>query len=167
MLNKILAFAVLSLALLMQPARAETQKSDKEKDSFIQNLSTLNQQQKAQLLDEVVRGVNERYVQLPETDVLQSMRLSHDFPQKEQLTYTIQFQPALRPVLDRNRERFVQIVETGRAVLLSLCYKRCRLLAVRKPKVNSNFPCEALHTTSIITCALRLRHRIIGKAACT
>jgi len=111
-LNKILAFAVLSLALLMQPARAETQKSDKEKDSFIQNLSTLNQQQKAQLLDEVVRGVNERYVQLPETDVLQSMRLSHDFPQKEQLTYTIQFQPALRPVLDRNRERFVQIVET-------------------------------------------------------
>ena len=112
MLNKILAFAVLSLALLMQPARAETQKSDKEKDSFIQNLSTLNQQQKAQLLDEVVRGVNERYVQLPETDVLQSMRLSHDFPQKEQLTYTIQFQPALRPVLDRNSERFVQIVET-------------------------------------------------------
>ena len=112
MLNKILAFAVLSLSLLMQPARAETQKSDKEKDSFIQNLSTLNQQQKAQLLDEVVRGVNERYVQLPETDVLQSMRLSHDFPQKEQLTYTIQFQPALRPVLDRNRERFVQIVET-------------------------------------------------------
>ena len=111
MLNKILAFAVLSLALLMQPARAETQNSDKEKDSFIQNLSTLNQQQKAQLLDEVVRGVNERYVQLPETDVLQSMRLSHDFPQKEQLTYTIQFQPALRPVLDRNRERFVQIVE--------------------------------------------------------
>ena len=72
----------------------------------------MNQQQKAQLLDEVVRGVNERYVQLPETDVLQSMRLSHDFPQKEQLTYTIQFQPALRPVLDRNRERFVQIVET-------------------------------------------------------
>lgn len=111
MLNKILAFAVLSLALLMQPARAETQKSDKEKDSFIQNLSTLNQQQKAQLLDEVVRGVNERYVQLPETDVLQSMRLSHDFPQKEQLTYTIQFQPALRPVLDRNREQFVQIME--------------------------------------------------------
>ena len=112
MLNKILACTALSLALLMQPARAETQKSDKEKDSFIQNLSTLNQQQKAQLLDEVVRGVNERYVQLPETDVLQSMRLSHDFPQKEQLTYTIQFQPALRPVLDRNRERFVQIVET-------------------------------------------------------
>ena len=112
MLNKILAFAVLSLALLMQPARAETQQNDRGDDSFIQNLSTLNQQQKAQLLDEVVRGVNERYVQLPETDVLQSMRLSHDFPQKEQLTYTIQFQPALRPVLDRNRERFVQIVET-------------------------------------------------------
>jgi hypothetical protein len=112
MLNKILAFAVLSLALLMQPAWAETQQSDKEDDSFMQALPTLNQQQKAQLLDEVVRGVNERYVQLPETDVLQSMRLSHDFPQKEQLTYTIQFQPALRPVLDRNRERFVQIVET-------------------------------------------------------
>ena len=112
MLNKILAFAVLSLALLMQPAWAETQQSDKEDDSFMQALPTLNQQQKAQLLDEVVRGVNERYVQLPETDVLQSMRLSHDFPQQEQLTYTIQFQPALRPVLDRNRERFVQIVET-------------------------------------------------------
>ena len=112
MLNKILAFAVLSLALLMQPSWAETQQSDKEDDSFMQALPTLNQQQKAQLLDEVVRGVNERYVQLPETDVLQSMRLSHDFPQKEQLTYTIQFQPALRPVLDRNRERFVQIVET-------------------------------------------------------
>ena len=112
MLNKILAFAVLSLALLMQPARAETQQNDREDDSFMQALPTLNQQQKAQLLDEVVRGVNERYVQLPETDVLQSMRLSHDFPQKEQLTYTIQFQPALRPVLDRNRERFVQIVET-------------------------------------------------------
>ena len=112
MLNKILAFSVLSLVLLLQPAWAETQQSDKEDDSFMQALPTLNQQQKAQLLDEVVRGVNERYVQLPETDVLQSMRLSHDFPQKEQLTYTIQFQPALRPVLDRNRERFVQIVET-------------------------------------------------------
>ena len=112
MLNKILAFVVLSLALLMQPAWAESQQSDKEDDSFMQALPTLNQQQKIQLLDEVVRGVNERYVQLPETDVLQSMRLSHDFPQKEQLTYTIQFQPALRPVLDRNRERFVQIVET-------------------------------------------------------
>ena len=112
MLNKILAFAVLSLVLLLQPAWAKPQQSDKEDDSFMQALPTLNQQQKAQLLDEVVRGVNERYVQLPETDVLQSMRLSHDFPQKEQLTYTIQFQPALRPVLDRNRERFVQIVET-------------------------------------------------------
>ncbi len=112
MLNKILAFAVLSLALLMQPARAETQKSDKEKDSFIQNLSTLNQQQKAQLLDEVVRGVNERYVQLPETDMLQSLRLSHDFPEKEQITYTIQLQPALRPWLDGNRERVVQSMKT-------------------------------------------------------
>ena len=112
MLNKILAFSVLSLALLLQPAWAETQQSDKEDDSFMQALSTLNQQQRIQLLDEMVRQVNERYAQLPETDVLQSMRLSHDFPQKEQLTYTIQFQPALRPVLDRNRERFVQIVET-------------------------------------------------------
>ena len=112
MLNKILAFAVLSLALLMQPARAETQQNDREDDSFMQALPTLNQQQKAQLLDEVVRGVNERYVQLPETDVLQSMRLSHDFPQKEQLTYTIQFQPALRPWLDRNRKRVVQSMET-------------------------------------------------------
>ena len=80
----------------------------------MQALPTLNQQQKIQLLDEVVRQFNERFAQLPETaiDSLQSMRLSHDFPQKEQLTYTIQFQPALRPVLDRNRERFVQIVET-------------------------------------------------------
>ena len=112
MLNKILAFSVLSLVLLLQPARAETQQNDRELDSIIQALPTLNPQQKAQLLDEVVRGVNERYVQLPETDVLQSMRLSHDFPQKEQLTYTIQFQPALRPVLDRNREQFVQIMET-------------------------------------------------------
>ena len=42
MLNKILAFAVLSLALLMQPARAETQKSDKEKDSFIQYTEPVN-----------------------------------------------------------------------------------------------------------------------------
>ena len=139
MLNKILAFAVLSLALLMQPARAETQKSDKEKDSFIQNLSTLNQQQKAQLLDEVVRGVNERYVQLPETDVLQSMRLSHDFPQKEQLTYTIQFQPALRPVLDRNRERFVQIVETdveqNASCFLGKMVEAMNLLGVRQVRL--------------------------------
>ena len=112
MLNKILAFAVLPLALLMQPARAETQKSDKEKDSFIQNLSTLNQQQKAQLLDEVVRGVNERYPWGWKTDVLQGGRVSHELPEKPQITYTLQMQPALRPVLDRNRERFVQIVET-------------------------------------------------------
>ena len=114
MLNKILAFAVLSLALLMQPARAETQQNDRGDDSFMQTLSTLNQQRRIQLLDEMVRQVNERYAQLPETGVdnLQSMRLSHDFPEKEQLTYTVQFQPALRPVLDRNRERFVQIVET-------------------------------------------------------
>lgn len=114
MLNKILAFAVLSLALLLQPARAETQQNDRELDSFIQALPTLNQQQRIQLLDEMVRQVNERYyAQLPETDMLQSMRLSHHFPEKEQITYTIQFQPALRPWLDRNRERFVQLVETG------------------------------------------------------
>ena len=113
MLNKILALTVLSLALLMQPARAETQQNDREMDAFIQALPTLNQQQKAQLLDEMVRQVNELYVQLPETDVLQSMRLSHDFPEKEQLTYTVQLQPAVRPVLDGNRERFVQLVETG------------------------------------------------------
>ena len=114
MLNKILAFAVLSLALLMQPAWAESQKSDKEKDSFIQNLSTLNQQQKIQLLDEWVSQVNEGFAQLPETaiDSLQSIRLSHDFPEKPQITYTYQMQPALRPVLDRNREQFVQIMET-------------------------------------------------------
>ena len=114
MLNKILAFSVLSLVLLLQPARAETQQNDKEDDSFMQALPTLNQQQKIQILDEVVRQFNERFAQLPETaiDSLQSMRLSHDFPEKEQLTYTVQFQPALRPLLDRNRERFVQIVET-------------------------------------------------------
>ena len=113
MLNKILAFAVLSLALLMQPARAETQQNDREDDSFIQVLPTLNQQQRIQLLDEMVRQVNERYyAQLPETDILQSMRLSHHFPEKEQITYTIQFQPALRPWLDRNRERVVQSMKT-------------------------------------------------------
>ena len=115
MLNKILAFAVLPLALLMQPARAETQQNDREEDSFMQALPTLNQQQKIQILDEVVRQFNERFAQLPETDIdsLQSMRLSHDFPEKEQLTYTVQFQPALRPLLDRNRKRFVQSMETN------------------------------------------------------
>ena len=115
MLNKILAFAVLSLALLLQPACAETQKSGKEDDSFMQALPTLNQQQKIQLLDEVVRQFNERFAQLPETaiDSLQSMRLSHDFPEKEQITYTVQFQPAFRTVLDRNRELLVQLMETS------------------------------------------------------
>ena len=44
--------------------------------------------------------------------MLQGGRVSHELPEKPQITYTIQFQPALRPVLDRNRERFVQIVET-------------------------------------------------------
>ena len=113
MLNKMLAFAVLSLALLMQPARAESQQNDRELDAFIQVLPTLNQQQRIQLLDEMVRQVNERYyAQLPETDMLQSMRLSHHFPEKEQITYTIQFQPALRPWLDRNRERVVQSMKT-------------------------------------------------------
>ena len=112
MLNKILACTALSLALLMQPARAETQQSDKEDDSFMQALPTLNQQQKIQLLDEVVRGVNERYPWGWKTDVLQGGRVSHELPEKPQITYTLQMQPALRPVLDRNRERFVQIVET-------------------------------------------------------
>jgi len=80
---------------------------------IIQALPTLNQQQRIQLLDEMVRQVNERYyAQLPETDMLQSMRLSHHFPEKEQITYTIQFQPALRPWLDRNRERVVQSMKT-------------------------------------------------------
>ena len=112
MLNKILACTALSLALLLQPARAETQQSDKEDDSFMQALPTLNQQQKIQLLDEVVRGVNERYPWGWKTDVLQGGRVSHELPEKPQITYTLQMQPALRPVLDRNRERFVQIVET-------------------------------------------------------
>ena len=112
MLNKILAFAVLSLVLLLQPAWAETQQSDKEDDSFMQALPTLNQQQKIQLLDEWARGVNERYPWGWKTDVLQGGRVSHELPEKPQITYTLQMQPALRPVLDRNRERFVQIVET-------------------------------------------------------
>ena len=112
MLNKILACTALSLALLMQPAWAETQQSDKEDDSFMQALPTLNQQQKIQLLDEWARGVNERYPWGWKTDVLQGGRVSHELPEKPQITYTLQMQPALRPVLDRNRERFVQIVET-------------------------------------------------------
>ena len=112
MLNKILACSVLSLALLMQPARAESQQSDKEDDSFMQALPTLNQRQKIQLLDEWARGVNERYPWGWKTDVLQGGRVSHELPEKPQITYTLQMQPALRPVLDRNRERFVQIVET-------------------------------------------------------
>lgn len=114
MLNKILAFAVLSLVLLLQPAWAKPQQSDKEDDSFMQALPTLNQQQKIQILDEWVSQVNEGFAQLPETaiDSLQSIRLSHDFPEKPQITYTYQMQPALRPVLDRNREQFVQIMET-------------------------------------------------------
>ena len=113
MLNKILAFAVLSLALLMQPARAETQQNDREMDAFIQALPTLNPQQKIQLLDEWARGVNERYPWGWKTDVLQGGRVSHELPEKEQLTYTVQFQPALRPLLDRNRKRFVQSMETN------------------------------------------------------
>ena len=112
MLNKILACSVLSLALLMQPARAESQQSDKEDDSFMQALPTLNQQQKIQLLDEWARGVNERYPWGWKTDVLQGGRVSHELPEKPQITYTLQMQPALRPVLDRNRERFVQSMET-------------------------------------------------------
>ena len=112
MLNKILALTVLSLVLLMQPARAETQQNDWGDDSFMQTLPTLNQQQKIQILDEVVRGVNERYPWGWKTDVLQGGRVSHELPEKPQITYTLQMHPALRPVLDRNRERFVQIVET-------------------------------------------------------
>ena len=78
----------------------------------MQALPTLNQQQKIQILDEVARGVNERYPWGWKTDVLQGGRVSHELPEKPQITYTLQMQPALRPVLDRNRERFVQIVET-------------------------------------------------------
>ena len=78
----------------------------------MQTLPTLNQQQKIQILDEVVRGVNERYPWGWKTDVLQGGRVSHELPEKPQITYTLQMHPALRPVLDRNRERFVQIVET-------------------------------------------------------
>ena len=112
MLNKILACSVLSLALLLQPARAETQQNDRELDSIIQALPTLNPQQKAQLLDEIVSQVNERYAWQWKTDELQSGRVSHELPEKPQITYTYQMQPALRPVLDRNREQFVQIMET-------------------------------------------------------
>ena len=78
----------------------------------MQALPTLNQQQKIQLQDEWARGVNERYPWGWKTDVLQGGRVSHELPEKPQITYTLQMQPALRPVLDRNRERFVQIVET-------------------------------------------------------
>ena len=113
MLNKILAFSVLSLALLMQPARAETQQNDRELDSIIQALPTLNQQQKAQLLDEIVSHVNEHYAWQWKTDELQSGRVSHELPEKPQITYTFQMQPALRPWLDRNREWFVQLMETS------------------------------------------------------
>ena len=113
MLNKILAFAVLPLALLMQPARAETQQNDREEDSFMQALPTLSPQQKIQLLDEWVRGVNERYPWGWKIDVLQGGRVSHELPEKPQITYTVQFQPALRPLLDRNRKRFVQSMETN------------------------------------------------------
>ena len=112
MLNKILAFALLLLALLMQPARAESQQNDRGDDSFIQILSMLDQQQKIQLLDEWARGVNERYPWGWKIGVLQGGRVSHELPEKPQITYTVQFQPALRPLLDRNRKRFVQIVET-------------------------------------------------------
>ena len=112
MLNKILACTALSLALLMQPAWAKPQQSDKEDDSFMQALPTLNPQQKAQLLDEIVSQVNERYAWQWKTDELQSGRVSHELPEKPQITYTFQMQPALRPWLDRNRKRFVQIVET-------------------------------------------------------
>ena len=113
MLNKILAFAVLSLALLMQPAWAETQQNDRGDDSFMQTLSTLNQQQKIQLLDEWARGVNERYPWGWKTDVLQGGGVSHELPEKPQITYTFQLQPALRTWLDKNRERFVQLMETS------------------------------------------------------
>ena len=112
MLNKILAFAVLSLALLLQPAWAKPQQNDRGDDSFIQILSTLDQQQKIQLLDEWARGVNERYPWGWKTDVLQGGRVSHELPEKPQITYTVQFQPALRPLLDRNRERVVQSMKT-------------------------------------------------------
>ena len=113
MLNKILACTALSLALLMQPAWAETQQNDRELDSIIQALPTLNPQQKAQLLDEIVSQVNERYAWQWKTDELQSGRVSHELPEKPQITYTFQMQPALRPWLDRNRERFVQLMETS------------------------------------------------------
>ena len=112
MLNKILAFAVLSLALLLQPAWAKPQQNDRGDDSFIQILSTLDQQQKIQLLDEWARGVNERYPWGWKIGVLQGGRVSHELPEKPQITYTVQFQPALRPLLDRNRERVVQSMKT-------------------------------------------------------
>ena len=139
MLNKILACSVLSLALLMQPARAESQQSDKEDDSFMQALPTLNQQQKIQLLDEWARGVNERYPWGWKTDVLQGGRVSHELPEKPRITYTIQFQPALRQWLDRNRERFVQIVETdveqGAFCFPSKMVEAMNLLGVRQVRL--------------------------------
>ena len=122
MLNKILACSVLSLALLMQPAWAKPQQNDREMDAFIQTLSTLNQQQKIQLLDEMVRQVNERYAWQWKTDELQSGRVSHELPEKPQITYTFQMQPALRPWLDRNREWFVQLMETSVEQNMLLCF---------------------------------------------
>ena len=139
MLNKILAFAVLSLALLLQPAWAKPQQNDREDDSFMQALPTLNQQQKIQLLDEVVRGVNERYPWGWKTDVLQGGRVSHELPEKPQITYTLQMQPALRPVLDRNRERFVQIgepdVEQGAFCFPGKVVEAMNLLGVRQVRL--------------------------------
>lgn len=139
MLNKILACTALSLALLMQPAWAETQQNDRGDDSFMQTLSTLNQQQKIQMLDEWARGVNERYPWGWKTDVLQGGRVSHELPEKPQITYTIQFQPALRPWLDRNRERFVQIVETdveqGAFCFPSKMVEAMNLLGVRQVRL--------------------------------
>ena len=88
----------------------------------MQALPTLNQQQKAQLLDEWARGVNERYPWGSKTDVLQGGRVSHELPEKPQITYTLQMQPALRPVLDRNREWFVQLMETSVEQNMLLCF---------------------------------------------
>ena len=139
MLNKILACTVLLLVLLMQPAWAKPQQNDREDDSFMQALPTLNQQQKIQLLDEWARGVNERYPWGWKTDVLQGGRVSHELPEKPQITYTLQMQPALRPVLDRNRERFVQIVEAdveqGAFCFPSKMVEAMNLLGVRQVRL--------------------------------
>lgn len=56
----------------------------------------------------MVSQVNERYAWQWKTDVLQSGRVSHELPEKPQITYTFQMQPALPRLLDGIWQEFVQ-----------------------------------------------------------